>query len=50
MLLLLEQLQHEQIEAATSARETKVELSAMEREAALELLRDPQLISRILGD
>ena len=50
LLLVLEQLQQEQIEAATSARETNVELSATEREAALELLRDPKLIERILAD
>jgi len=50
LLLALEQLQQEQIEAATRARTQQVELSDARREAALELLRDPQLIERILAD
>ncbi len=50
LLLALEQLQQERIEAATTAREAKVELSEADRDEALELLRDPNLIDRILAD
>jgi DNA primase len=50
MLLALEQLQQERIEAATTAQEAKVELSEAERDEALELLRDPNLTGRILAD
>ena len=49
LLLTLEKLQQQQIEAAT-ARAARVELTAERREAALALLRDPQLIDRILRD
>ena len=44
MLLALEQLQQERIEAATATRETKVELTEAERAEAMELLRDPHLL------
>lgn len=50
VLLKLEQLQDELI---TKAAETKEEAQAMtpeEREAALNLLRDPELLDRIVGD
>lgn len=50
LLLELEQLQQERIEAATAAREAKVELTEAETEEALELLRDPKLMDRILAD
>jgi hypothetical protein len=50
LLLVLEQLQQDQIEAATKADRENVELTPDRREAALELLRDPQLIQRILAD
>jgi hypothetical protein len=47
MLLELEQLQQERIEAAMAARPVKVELSEAERIEALALLEDPDLIQRI---
>jgi DNA primase len=50
LLLELEQLQQEQIEAATATREAKVELTEAETQEALELLRDPKLVDRILAD
>lgn len=50
VLLKLEQLQDEQIKAALSPKETTVELSEPERKAALELLRAPNLLERILED
>jgi len=50
LLLALEQRQQEQVEAATKARSKPVELTPGRREAALELLRDPQLVERILSD
>jgi hypothetical protein len=50
MLLALEQLQQERIEAATTTREAKVELTEAEVEEALELLKDPNLTGRILAD
>ncbi len=49
MLLKLEQLQHERIEAATQSQKP-VELTASEKGAAMKLLKDPQLIDRILAD
>ena len=49
MLLQLEQLQHERIEAATQSQKP-VELSTSEKQSAMKLLTDPQLIDRILAD
>jgi len=50
LLLELEQLQEQQIDAATRPNETEVELSAAERRAAMKLLRSPNLTDRILAD
>ncbi|MFV2068585.1 MAG: hypothetical protein ACC645_16570, partial [Pirellulales bacterium] len=50
LLLQLEQLQQDQIEAATRTNETKVELSATEKCAARKFLKDPNLVDRILQD
>jgi hypothetical protein len=50
LLLALERLQEDQIEAATAAHAAPVELTPARQEAALELLRDPKLIERILAD
>ena len=49
MLLKLEQLQQERIEAATQS-EKPPEPTASEKRAALKLLQDPQLIDRIVED
>ena len=49
MLLKLEQLQHERIEAATQSAKP-VEPTATEKRAAMKLLKDPQLIDRIVED
>ena len=49
MLLKLEQLQHERIETATQSQQP-VEPTASEKRAAMKLLKDPQLIDRILAD
>ena len=49
MLLKLEQLQHERIEAATQSAKP-VEPTAAEKRAAMKLLKDPQLIDRIIED
>jgi len=51
VLLKLEQLQDEQIRQTLTAKEEEtVELSAKDRQAALELLKDPNLLDRILED
>jgi DNA primase len=50
LLLRLEVLQEEQIRKALEPKEKTVELDDQEREAALALLRDPQLLDRILAD
>jgi hypothetical protein len=50
ILLELERLQADQIEAATRAQVTQVELSACEREQALEFLQSTQLLERIVAD
>jgi hypothetical protein len=50
LLLRLEALQEEQIRKALEPKEKAVELDDQEREAALELLRDPHLLDRILAD
>ncbi len=49
LLLQLEQLQQEQIDAA-QACEKPVELSAADKRAAMKLLHDPSLTTRILSD
>jgi DNA primase len=50
VLLTLEQLQDEQIQQATQPKEKAVELNSEEQEQALALLRDPNLLGRILED
>jgi len=50
LLLRLEALQEEQIQRALEPKEKTVELDDQEREAALDLLRDPKLLDRILAD
>jgi DNA primase catalytic core len=48
--LQLERLQDEQIEKALTPAKDDVPLSAEEKTAALELLRDPRLLDRVLED
>jgi DNA primase len=50
VLLRLEQLQEEQIRAALEPKRKEVVLSDADRAAALDLLRDPHLVDRILAD
>ena len=50
LLLQLEQIQQEQIEAATRKQPQVVELSENERTEALQFLRSPNLMQRILDD
>jgi DNA primase catalytic core len=50
LLLRLEALQEEQIQRALEPKEKTIELDDQEREAALELLRDPRLLERLLAD
>ncbi|GAB2191565.1 hypothetical protein MAH1_31780 [Sessilibacter sp. MAH1] len=50
VLLKLEELQEKQIKGALESEEKKVSLSDEEQSAALELLKDPSLLSRILED
>lgn len=50
VLLKLEELQDEQIKKTLSPEAPKVELSAAEKAAALELLSDPRLLDRLLAD
>ena len=50
LLLRLEALQEEQIQQALEPKEKTIELDDPEREAALELLRDPKLLDRLLAD
>jgi hypothetical protein len=50
VLLRLEALQEEQIQKALEPKEKTVQLDEQEREVALELLRDPKLLDRILAD
>ena len=50
VLLKLEELQGEQIKRALEAKPEEVALSEEEKTAALDLLRDPKLLDRILGD
>jgi DNA primase catalytic core len=50
VLLKLEELQGEQIKRALEAKPEEVALSEEEKTAALDLLCDPKLLDRILGD
>jgi DNA primase len=50
VLLKLEELQEQQIKNALEPKPEEVALGEDERAAALELLRDPQLLDRILAD
>jgi DNA primase catalytic core len=50
LLLRLEAIQEEQIRKALEPKEKTVELDDQERETALDLLRDPKLLDRILAD
>ena len=50
VLLKLEGLQDEQIKQALAPKEAQVTLTEEEKQAALELLRDPRLLDRILRD
>ena len=50
LVLKLEDLQHEWIEKTLKPQEEKIEMTAEEKSAALEFLRDPQLLERILVD
>lgn len=50
LLLKLEELQDEQIRKTLEPKEQTVTLTDQERDAALELLRDPKLLERILTD
>ena len=50
LLLQLEQLHQQHIDAATEPTTPKVELTAAEKRAALKLLRSPNLTDRILAD
>lgn len=50
VLIKLEELQGRQIEAALVQEKTEVEIGAEEKAAAMELLRDPHLLERVLGD
>jgi DNA primase len=50
VLMKLEGLQEQQIKKALEPEDKKIELSDEEREAALDLLRDEDLLGRILAD
>lgn len=50
LLLKLEELQEQQIKRALAPKEKSVSISDDHQSAALELLRDPQLLGRILAD
>ncbi len=50
VLLELERLQYEMLKGTVVTKAATPELTEGEREAALELLRDPKLVERILGD
>jgi DNA primase len=50
LLLKLEELQDEQIKQALAPKEQAVTISAEDRAAAMELLRDPRLLERIVED
>ena len=50
VLLKLEELQDEQIKAALAPKEKEIKLTEGERAEAMELLRDPRLLERIVAD
>lgn len=50
VLLKLEELQEQQINNTLAAEEKTPELSAVEKQSALDLLQDPDLLSRVLTD
>jgi DNA primase catalytic core len=50
LILKLEDLQHEWIEKTLKPQEEKIVMTAEEKSAALELLRDPHLLDRIVSD
>jgi len=50
LVLKLEDLQHEWMERTLQPQEEKIEMTAEEKSAALELLHDPRLLERILED
>jgi len=50
LVLKLEDLQHEWMEKTLKPQEEKIEMTAEEKSTALELLRDPRLLERILED
>ncbi len=50
VLLKLETLQREQLKKTLEPEETKIEMTAEEKAAALDLLRDPRLVERIVED
>src|SRR5213079_1025485 len=50
VLYALEGLQDQRIRSELAPKATEVALTDEEREAALELLRDPRLLDRILAD
>ncbi len=50
VFLQLEALRDEQIRKALDSKEEEIQLSSEEKAAALELLRDPRLMDRILDD
>jgi len=50
LILKLEDLQHEWLEKTLKPQEEEIEITAEEKSAALEFLRDPQLLERMLAD
>jgi DNA primase len=50
VLLKLETLQREQLKKTLEPEETKIEMTGEEKAAALDLLRDPRLLDRVLRD
>jgi DNA primase catalytic core len=50
LILALEDLQREWIEKTLTPQEEKLEMTAEEKSAAMELLRDPRLLERVLED
>jgi DNA primase len=50
VFLQLEALRNEQIQKALNSKEDEVELSPEEKAAAMELLKDPKLLNRVLED
>ena len=50
LILKLEDLQHQWLEKTLKPQEEKIEMTVEEKSAALEMLRDPQLLDRMLED